>query len=196
MHRFGGSKSDSSMALSAKLQLRQSQSLVMTPQLMQSIKLLQFTHAELERFIDEEIERNPLLERVEPQDDAATDQIQKERAKTNASDDWYETDGLGQRRVDVRAISTRRWRTSFRTIPARRNGWAPTSRRNGVPPATGAGGDSDGFDLEDIAAAQASPCAIMSSSRSPSPLPIPPQADRPRTGRRAGRGRLFPRRHG
>ncbi|MBO6900345.1 MAG: RNA polymerase factor sigma-54 [Rhizobiaceae bacterium] len=51
------------MALSAKLQLRQSQSLVMTPQLMQSIRLLQLTHSELERFIDEEIERNPLLDR-------------------------------------------------------------------------------------------------------------------------------------
>ncbi|TIM87674.1 MAG: RNA polymerase sigma-54 factor, partial [Mesorhizobium sp.] len=50
------------MALAAKLQLRQSQSLVMTPQLMQSIRLLQLTHVELERFIDEEIERNPLLE--------------------------------------------------------------------------------------------------------------------------------------
>ena len=49
------------MALAAKLQMRQSQALVMTPQLMQSIRLLQFTHAELERFIDEEIERNPLL---------------------------------------------------------------------------------------------------------------------------------------
>jgi RNA polymerase sigma-54 factor len=57
------------MALTARLQLRQAQSLVMTPQLMQSIRLLQFTHAELEQFIDEEIERNPLLERAEAQDD-------------------------------------------------------------------------------------------------------------------------------
>ena len=57
------------MALSAKLQLRQSQALVMTPQLMQSIRLLQFTHAELERFVDEEIERNPLLERHEAAED-------------------------------------------------------------------------------------------------------------------------------
>jgi RNA polymerase sigma-54 factor len=52
------------MALSASLQLRQSQSLVMTPQLMQSIRLLQLNHLELERFIDSEIERNPLLERA------------------------------------------------------------------------------------------------------------------------------------
>ncbi len=37
----------------------------MTPQLMQSIKLLQLTHGELERFVEEEIERNPLLERGE-----------------------------------------------------------------------------------------------------------------------------------
>ena len=51
------------MVLSAKLQLRQSQALTMTPQLMQSIRLLQFTHAELERFIEEEVEKNPLLER-------------------------------------------------------------------------------------------------------------------------------------
>src|SRR5687768_3121258 len=57
------------MALAAKLQLRQSQSLVMTPQLLQSIKLLQMTHLELERFIDDEIERNPLLARIESSDD-------------------------------------------------------------------------------------------------------------------------------
>ena len=69
------------MALAAKLQLRQSQSLVMTPQLMQSIRLLQLTHVELERFVDEEIERNPLLERAEPRDDAAADQLQKREAR-------------------------------------------------------------------------------------------------------------------
>ena len=59
------------MSLAAKLQLRQSQSLVMTPQLMQSIRLLQLTHFELDRFVDEEIERNPLLERVEPSEEGA-----------------------------------------------------------------------------------------------------------------------------
>ena len=41
------------MSLAAKLQLRQSQSLVMTPQLIQSIRLLQLTHIELDRFVDE-----------------------------------------------------------------------------------------------------------------------------------------------
>ncbi len=50
------------MALSASLLLRQSQSLVMTPQLMQSIQLLQMTHIELTQFIAQEVEKNPLLE--------------------------------------------------------------------------------------------------------------------------------------
>jgi len=59
------------MALSAGLQLRQSQSLVMTPQLMQSIRLLQFSHVELTRFIEQEVERNPLLELVSSETDQA-----------------------------------------------------------------------------------------------------------------------------
>lgn len=53
------------MALSAKLQIRQSQSLVMTPQLMQSIRLLQFSHLELSAFVAREMEKNPLLELAE-----------------------------------------------------------------------------------------------------------------------------------
>ena len=53
------------MALSAKLVMRQGQSLVMTPQLLQAIKLLQLSNLELASFIEEELERNPLLERAE-----------------------------------------------------------------------------------------------------------------------------------
>src|SRR6202171_1224561 len=50
------------MALSHKLELRQSQSLVMTPQLMQAIKLLQLSNLDLVAYVDAELERNPLLE--------------------------------------------------------------------------------------------------------------------------------------
>ena len=57
------------MALSAKLQLRQAQSPAMTPQLMQSIRLLRMTRGELERFIDEQMEKNPLLARDETADE-------------------------------------------------------------------------------------------------------------------------------
>ena len=52
--------------LSAKLQMRQSQTLVMTPQLLQSIRLLQFSHLELQSFIDAEMEKNPLLVNDDP----------------------------------------------------------------------------------------------------------------------------------
>jgi len=51
--------------ISQKLDLRHSQNLVMTPQLQQAIKLLQLNNVELSEFIDEEIEKNPLLERAE-----------------------------------------------------------------------------------------------------------------------------------
>ena len=50
------------MALGPRLDLRQSQSLVMTPQLQQAIKLLALSNLEIETFIAEEIEKNPLLE--------------------------------------------------------------------------------------------------------------------------------------
>jgi len=52
------------MALTQRLEFRQSQSLVMTPQLMQAIKLLQLSNLDLSAFVEEELERNPLLERV------------------------------------------------------------------------------------------------------------------------------------
>ncbi len=61
------------MALSTKLMLRQGQSLVMTPQLLQAIKLLQFSNVELAAFVEEELERNPLLERAEDRPDAVPD---------------------------------------------------------------------------------------------------------------------------
>ncbi|HEX8525441.1 RNA polymerase factor sigma-54, partial [Allosphingosinicella sp.] len=50
------------MGLGPRLDLRQSQSLVMTPQLQQAIRLLALSNLEVESFIAEEIERNPLLE--------------------------------------------------------------------------------------------------------------------------------------
>jgi RNA polymerase sigma-54 factor len=52
------------MALTQKLQLRQSHALVMTPQLMQAIKLLQLSNLDLVGYVESELERNPLLERT------------------------------------------------------------------------------------------------------------------------------------
>ena len=53
------------MALAQRLELRQGQSLVMTPQLQQAIKLLQLSNLELAEYVETELEKNPLLEREE-----------------------------------------------------------------------------------------------------------------------------------
>lgn len=55
------------MAITTKLELRQGQQLVMTPQLQQAIRLLQLSNLELHAFVETELERNPLLERDEDQ---------------------------------------------------------------------------------------------------------------------------------
>jgi RNA polymerase sigma-54 factor len=66
------------MGLSQRLVLKQGQSLVMTPQLQQAIKLLQMSSAELQEFVEAEIEKNPLLEREEftPAQAVATEERQ------------------------------------------------------------------------------------------------------------------------
>ncbi len=58
------------MALTQRLQIRQSQALVMTPQLLQAIKLLQLSNLDLVAYVEGELERNPLLDRSA--DDEAT----------------------------------------------------------------------------------------------------------------------------
>lgn len=57
------------MSLAPRLDLRQSQSLVMTPQLQQAIRLLALSNLEIEGVIAEELEKNPLLESAAPVDD-------------------------------------------------------------------------------------------------------------------------------
>jgi RNA polymerase sigma-54 factor len=90
------------MALSAKLMMRQGQSLVMTPQLLQAIKLLQFSSIELASFIEEELERNPMLERVEesgsepPISEARTPDGPGSDAQFSEPDEPRESDWAGE----------------------------------------------------------------------------------------------------
>src|SRR5580698_8417682 len=57
-----------------RLEMRQGQSLVMTPQLQQAIKLLQLSNIELAEYCESELEKNPLLER----DDSAPREGERE----------------------------------------------------------------------------------------------------------------------
>ncbi len=61
------------MVLTQRLELKQGQSLVMTPLLQQSIKLLQYSNLELTAFVEAELEKNPLLER---DNGGANDEVQ------------------------------------------------------------------------------------------------------------------------
>ncbi|MEF2070353.1 RNA polymerase factor sigma-54 [Consotaella aegiceratis] len=81
------------MMLSAKLQLRQAQSLVMTPQLLQSIRLLQFNHLELRSFIESEAERNPLIELVEAGSETSQDGVYVSSAPRDATATVTRSDG-------------------------------------------------------------------------------------------------------
>ena len=67
-----------SMALSAKLVMRQSQAMVLTPQLLQAIKLLQMPNLELTQFIENELASNPLLERAEEREEPSLEQAERE----------------------------------------------------------------------------------------------------------------------
>lgn len=62
------------MALGQRLEIRQGQGLVITPQLQQAIKLLQLSNLELEAVIEAELERNPLLQREDGDGPAETSQ--------------------------------------------------------------------------------------------------------------------------
>jgi RNA polymerase sigma-54 factor len=95
------------MSLAPRLDLRQSQSLVMTPQLQQAIKLLALSNLEVEGFIAEEIERNPLLEaprtaevigpeRAEAPDPAGADALVTGAARAEPLDVDYATESHQQ----------------------------------------------------------------------------------------------------
>jgi len=63
------------MAVSQRLDLRQTQSLVMTPQLQQAIKLLQLSNLELGAYVEQALEENPLLERAAPTPEAGPPEV-------------------------------------------------------------------------------------------------------------------------
>jgi RNA polymerase sigma-54 factor len=85
------------MSLAPRLDIRQSQSLVMTPQLQQAIKLLTLSNLEIEGFIAEEVERNPLLEASAAEDGDAPDREPTPEARDErvAADELVSGTGAG-----------------------------------------------------------------------------------------------------
>jgi RNA polymerase sigma-54 factor len=87
------------VSIGPRLDLRQSQSLVMTPQLQQAIRLLALSNLEVESFIAEELEKNPLLDTAAAEDGPAT-------PEATAGDEMPEADqlaGAGDTALDIDA---------------------------------------------------------------------------------------------
>ncbi|HVU22083.1 MAG TPA: RNA polymerase factor sigma-54 [Rhizomicrobium sp.] len=97
------------MALGQRLEVRQGQSLVMTPQLQQAIKLLQLSNIELAEYCEQELERNPLLERDErePVGEAEHDAAKSESGDSEgldtalSRDDFSRNDDMDASREDM-----------------------------------------------------------------------------------------------
>ncbi len=111
------------MVLSQRLDLRQSQALVMTPQLQQAIKLLQLSNLELAAFVDTEIEQNPLLERDDAPAEAADAPAGAEASATETAADedgdapWREEAGEeGEGNLDL-AGDPAAWRARMAPAP-------------------------------------------------------------------------------
>jgi len=108
------------MVITTKLELRQTHSLVMTPQLQQAIKLLQLSNLELAAFVEAELERNPLLEHAEadetgpaaadPGDEPGAPANEEQEAESEAGEaeagegddkDWIDLEAGGPRTEEL-----------------------------------------------------------------------------------------------
>jgi RNA polymerase sigma-54 factor len=97
------------MTLVQRLDLRQTQALVMTPQLQQAIKLLQLSNLEIGEFVQQELQQNPLLEEAARDDqDRPMDntELSQDRVAVTADDGAGATDEQAER-FDAGALDDR-----------------------------------------------------------------------------------------
>jgi len=147
------------MALGPRLDLRQSQSLVMTPQLQQAIKLLTLSNLEVEAFIGEALDANPLLDIAET-GDAATPptepgepDLRRTHLESSPVDQLVgEGRAADDRPLDIDPAALDRDRDTGdgeRIAPTDSGDWSAGG-------AGGAGGDGEGPGIDDHGAAAAS----------------------------------------
>jgi RNA polymerase sigma-54 factor len=150
------------MALSQRLEFRQTQALVMTPQLMQAIKLLQLSGLDLAAYVEGELERNPLLERSDDNESAAPVESENSGAEVapgegaedaGAAPDWIGEDLETSRRSMEEGLGTELEnvfpddspeKTAAPEAPSAYSEWSGSS----------AGGNDDGYNLEAFVSAE------------------------------------------
>ena len=133
------------MALMQRMDLRQGQSLVMTPQLQQAIKLLQMSNLELQAYVEGELERNPLLERDERSDVQKSETRELESDTVSAlSSSKSQEDKLRTLDTDLENVYTHEARadaSSRESQAPAESGWAS------LRPTGGISLDSDEYDF-------------------------------------------------
>ncbi|MBR2033158.1 MAG: RNA polymerase factor sigma-54 [Alphaproteobacteria bacterium] len=83
------------MAITPRLEIKQSQSLLMTQQLRQAINLLQLNNIELNEFIEQELARNPLLEKEDEHLNNQSDNF------TSTIDSSYDDNNTEEFKTDI-----------------------------------------------------------------------------------------------
>jgi RNA polymerase sigma-54 factor len=117
------------MALGPRLDLRQSQSLVMTPQLQQAIKLLAASNLEIETFISEALEANPLLDTGGAADPGEPERIEVAAPageEATADQLMLAGGGEGDAPLDLASVD-RDWDTGDGSAPSRDAEWGAAS---------------------------------------------------------------------
>ncbi len=151
------------MALSQRLEFRQSQALVMTPQLMQAIKLLQLSSLDLAAYVENELEKNPLLERASDDDGPVAAKSDNEPAEA-ASLDPSASDYSGEEFETSRTSMEERLGTELENVfPDADSGSgeksvAPEPQPGGYSEWSGAGtrgGEDGSYNLEAFVSAEA-----------------------------------------
>jgi len=147
------------VSITTKLELRQAQTLVMTPQLQQAIKLLQLSNLELTEFVDGELERNPLLERTRDDEPVSSYDGQPERVNgadgpaANGHDaEPYESraasaDGYGEDDGEWLDLQSKDSAASSDSIDADPNDIFPDDAASAPPADAGPAWNGNGLDM-------------------------------------------------
>jgi len=155
------------MALSQRLEFRQSQALVMTPQLMQAIKLLQLSSLDLAAYVEGELERNPLLERT-GEDDAPLSGAEPPEPAAAAHEDGA-ADWIGDELETSRSAMEQGLGTELENVFPD-DGGEKSAAPEAPPPAysewsgAGSGGSADGdYNLEAFVSAETTLAAHLAA---------------------------------
>ncbi len=169
------------MALSMKLALRQGQAMVLTPQLLQAIKLLQMPNLELTQFIENELTSNPLLERAEEREEPSLEQTEAEGAGFAEAPvepgDWAR-EALGTDTGDLAANLGTEVENSFdadRTAPAIQSARADDLSAQAW---TGVGASPDTGEAPDLEAYVAETLSLRDHLERQAAILLPDPADR------------------